>query len=104
MYYDDYWTVGRGSKELDFFRQVLRRYWWVMEISLEEGGGTETWFPPADDRRRTAGISLHARNHGFWSTVGRDNEDIVEASPELLDRYLASIQPLGLVQRSLMVQ
>jgi hypothetical protein len=93
MYNAQYWTVGRGGEELNFFRQVLRRYRWEMKISLEEGEGAETWFPPTDDLP-TSGISLYAKHHGFWSTLGQDNHEIVDASPEALDRHLAALRPL----------
>ena len=93
MYNVEYWTVGRGSEELDFYRQVLRRYRWEMRFSLEEGAGSETWFPPAD-QLPTSGISLYAKHYGFWSTIGHDNHEIVDASPESLDRHLAKLQPL----------
>ena len=93
MYDAEYWEMGRGSEELDLFRQVLHKYRCVMKIPLEEGGGIETWFPPADDLGWTSGISLSAKHHGFWSRVGRSNDEIVDASPESLDSYLAGIQP-----------
>ena len=93
MFDAEYWTVGRGSDELESFREVLHLYRWVMEISIEEGGGMETWFPPEEHRRSTPGVSLSAKHRGFWSTMGRDNNEIVDASPESLDRYLARAQP-----------
>jgi hypothetical protein len=92
MYDIEHWTIGNGAVELEDFREKLRRHGWLMKISLEEGGGVETWFPGADQLGAT-GISLTAKHHGFWSTLRRDNSEIVDAFPEELDRYLASLEP-----------
>lgn len=87
----EHWSWEEGSEELDPFREVLRRYRWVMGSSLEEGGGIETWFPPDD--LPLPGISLSPKHHGFWSTLGYNSNEIVQSSPELLERYLSERQP-----------
>jgi len=92
MYDAEYWQAGKGSEELESFREVLRLYRWVMEISIEEGGEMETWFPPEEHRRSTPGISLLAKYNGLWSTIGPDGNEIVDGRPESLDTYLWGIQ------------
>jgi len=92
MYDAEYWEAGRGAEELADFREVLSRYRWRMEISLEEGGGVETWFPPEEHRQSVSGISLLAKYNGLWSTIGSNGNEIVDVRPESLDTYLWDIQ------------
>lgn len=58
-------------------RNVLQRFAWQTDITIASEI-SETWFPPYG--LSISGIALYRRNDGYWATLGRDGNEIVETS------------------------